>query len=97
AKVLATAGKCKEALDIIEREKMDAALLDANLRGDPVDEIAAALMNRKIPFLFVTGHEPDSLPPGFRHVSVVSKPFSQTHLLKRAAGLVHEGVGGRLG
>jgi CheY-like chemotaxis protein len=55
ATVLESTGGTKEALEIIETEKMDAALLDGNLRGSPVDEVAAALAHRKIPFLFVTG------------------------------------------
>ena len=34
----------------------DVALLDANLGGEPVDEVAAALTRRGIPFAFATGH-----------------------------------------
>ena len=58
AEVVGSAGTAKEALSLIDDTSLDAALLDANLRGHPVDEIAAALAARNIPFLFVTGYGP---------------------------------------
>ena len=93
AEVLGSTGRVSEALEMIEREQMDAVLLDGNLRGHPVDEIAAALTRRNIPFLFVTGYGPDSLPADFRHVTILSKPFSQSHLLESAARLVRRDSG----
>ena len=46
-------GTAIDALNIINNTALDAALLDANLQGDPVDEIASALAARNVPFLFV--------------------------------------------
>jgi hypothetical protein len=60
---------------------LDAALLDANLHGKPVDEIAAALTQRNVPFAFVTGYGRDSLPASFRTAPVISKPFTTEQLL----------------
>jgi CheY-like chemotaxis protein len=65
AEVMAAAATTKEALDVIERTHIDAALLDGNLRGQPVDEIAAALAARNVSFLFVTGYGAPSLPKAF--------------------------------
>ena len=65
ATVLGPAGTVREALGIIGSAPLDAAVLDANLQGHPVDEIAAALTARNVPFLFVTGYGPESLPQGF--------------------------------
>jgi two-component sensor histidine kinase len=79
-----------EALDIIGSNELDAALLDGNLQGTPVDEIAAALSRRKIPFLFVTGYGRENLPIDFRDVAVLAKPFSQAQLLQAAARLVQQ-------
>jgi CheY-like chemotaxis protein len=73
---------------LIGSKELDAALLDGNLHGQPVDEIAAALTRRKVPFLFVTGYEPESLPQAFRHVPVLSKPVRQQQLIEAAARLV---------
>jgi len=46
-------------------EECDAALVDGNLAGRPVDDIARALRNRRIPFAFVTGYGREALPRGF--------------------------------
>jgi CheY-like chemotaxis protein len=67
---------------------LDAALLDGNLHGRPVDDIAAALTRRKVPFLFVTGYGPESLPRAFSRAAILSKPFSQQQLIDAAARLV---------
>ena len=40
-------------------------LLEANLRGEPVDDVAAALTRRNIPFVFVTGYGRQALPESF--------------------------------
>jgi len=88
AEVTGSAGTAKEALKIIDNTSLDAALLDANLRGQPVDEIAAALAARNIPFLFVTGYGPESLPKAFAKTAMLAKPFSQTDLAAAVALLV---------
>jgi CheY-like chemotaxis protein len=88
AEVVASTGSAKDALHTIESKALDAALLDGNLHGRPVDDIAAALTRRKVPFLFVTGYGPESLPRAFSHAAILSKPFSQQQLIDAAARLV---------
>jgi CheY-like chemotaxis protein len=78
----------EEALHLIEGMPFDAALLDGNLRGRPVDDIAAALTRRNIPFAFVTGYGHNSLPRSFGHAAILSKPFSREQLLDAARQLV---------
>ena len=80
-------GTPDEALRLIDANTPDAALLDGNLHRRPVDEIAVALTHRKIPFLFVTGYGPDSLPTSFRNVTILTKPVSEPELLEAAARL----------
>jgi hypothetical protein len=67
-------------------------LLDGSLHGSPVDEIAAALTRRKVPFLFVTGYGRESLPQAFRNVAMLSKPFSAQQLIEAAARLVERRI-----
>jgi DNA-binding NarL/FixJ family response regulator len=55
AEIVGSVGNAPDALDIIEREEFSAALLDANLAGAPVDDIAAALTRKNVPFAFVSG------------------------------------------
>lgn len=87
AEVVASVGASKEALDVIATQELDAALLDANLRGQSVDGIAAALTRRNVPFVFVSGYGRESLPRAFRDVALLNKPYSQPQLLKVAAQL----------
>jgi PAS domain S-box-containing protein len=88
AEVIGSFGSAKEALAAIESRQMDAALLDGNLHGQPVDEIAVALTRRNVPFVFVTGYGREALPKAFRNVGILSKPFGQPQLIEAAARLV---------
>jgi len=86
--VAGPAGSVKTALQIAENTPLDGALLDGNLRGQPVDEVAAALTRRNVPFLFVSGYGRESLPRGFGNVAVLSKPFDSRQLVEAATRLL---------
>ena len=88
AKVVASVGSPKEAFEAIENRQIDAALLDGNLNGQRVDEIAAALTRHNVPFVFVSGYGRDSLPNAFRDTALLNKPFSQAQLLDAAMRLI---------
>jgi CheY-like chemotaxis protein len=88
--VAASTGSASEALDIVEGRPLDAALLDANLNGRSVDDIAAALTRRGVPFAFVTGYGRENLPQGFGTATLLAKPFSQPQLLEVAIQLIEE-------
>ncbi|SFJ06468.1 PAS domain S-box-containing protein [Sphingomonas sp. NFR04] len=72
AGVVATAS---DAMAAIADTAIDAVLLDGNLQGALVDDVAAALVARDIPFLFVSGYGRDHLPIGLDSVTVIEKPF----------------------
>lgn len=65
-----------QAKELIDGAALDAALLDVNLDGRPVDEIAGLLAERDIPFAFATGWAADNLPRPFADRPVLQKPFS---------------------
>lgn len=88
AAVLGPAATVREALGIIDSAPLDAAVLDANLQGHPVDEIAAALTARNVPFLFVTGYGPESLPRAFSRTTMLSKPFDRKQFIAAVASLL---------
>jgi PAS domain S-box-containing protein len=90
AEVLGPVGTAQDALRLIEVTLLHGALLDANLRGHPVDDIAAALTRRRVPFIFVTGYGRESLPHAFSRVAMLSKPFSVQQLLDAANQLVRQ-------
>ena len=79
--VMELAATIESARAAIALNNFDAALLDANLGGSPVDELAAALTRLNIPFAFLTGYGRESLPEAFRHAPLVSKPYSESELL----------------
>jgi CheY-like chemotaxis protein len=79
-RVLGPVGNLSEALKMGSVGVFDAALLDANLGGHKVDQLATTLTKRNIPFAFVTGYGRDTLPEAFRHIQVVTKPYEQERL-----------------
>ncbi len=87
ADVVGQAGSVDQALRLIETVELDGALVDANLRGSPVDEVAAALTRRNVPFMFVTGYGSETLPRAFSSAPVLPKPFTPVQLLDAAASL----------
>lgn len=86
--IVGPASTIHEAKVLIEESGFDAALLDANLGGHSVDELAAALTRLNIPFAFVTGYGRERMPRAFRHAPLIGKPFSPEQLVKAVAQLV---------
>jgi PAS domain S-box-containing protein len=60
---------------------IDGALVDGNLAGRPVDDIARLLRDRGVPFAFVTGYGRNALPGGFEDAPIVEKPFTQEQVV----------------
>lgn len=58
------------------RVQPDLALLDVNLRDEMVFPVADILMEREIPFVFVTGYDGSVLPPAYAHVPRLLKPLN---------------------
>jgi PAS domain S-box-containing protein len=88
ASVTGPVGSVDEALQVISTGRFDAAFLDGNLHGHPVDEVAAALTKAGTPFVFVSGYGKESLPASFSSVDVVGKPFSPDAILDMAGKLI---------
>lgn len=80
-RVIGPAGTIEAAKRLISDGQCDAALVDANLGGQPVDELADSLARERIPFAFVTGYGRDALPQDFRQSMLLGKPFSPEQLL----------------
>lgn len=87
AVVVTIAACADEALALLQTGDFDAALLDGNLQGEPVDPVAAALTARQIPFAFVTGYGRESLPGYSEDRPLISKPFDRKSLVQCAAKL----------
>ncbi|MDG2201745.1 MAG: response regulator [Phycisphaerales bacterium] len=66
----------QRAMDVIEKEEVDAAILDINLGNETSFPIALALMKRNIPFIFITGYDDLILDNNdFRDHELLRKPI----------------------
>jgi DNA-binding response OmpR family regulator len=62
------------AVDLLDKVRIDAAILDVNLEGEKVYPLADLLSERKIPFVFATGHETSAMPGRYRGFVLCEKP-----------------------
>lgn len=88
--VAGTAGNLERARQLLTNVSCDAALLDTNLSGERVDELAALLTRRNIPFAFITGYGREALPEGFHEGLLLTKPFSQDQLRAMLETLLYQ-------
>ena len=70
------------AMDIMETAPVDAAILDIRLVQELSYQVAYALRDRGIPFIFVTACRRLDLPPDLRSRPFVEKPFPPRALLQ---------------
>ncbi|KPH05846.1 response regulator (plasmid) [Rhizobium acidisoli] len=89
AKIAGPVSNVAAALALVRKRafELDGAILDINLRGASVYPVAEKLSEYKIPFVFVTGYECDSLPEPFRAAPCLNKPCDEQELLEVLAGL----------
>ncbi|MCW2392084.1 PAS domain S-box-containing protein [Sphingobium sp. B1D7B] len=77
-----------QALEQARTGQFDLVLLDGNLQGETVEDIAALLQARAIPFLMVSGYGAAQLPDLLARQPIVTKPFSAEELLRAARSLL---------
>jgi len=78
-----------EALALIEAQQIDAALLDVRLRhGDVVYPAADALVERAIPFAFMTAYAADGIDARYAEHEVLHKPFTDRDVKRVLRGIL---------
>lgn len=77
-----------EALEAVDRETYDAAVLDINLVGERIDPVSEALSKRNVPFVFLTGYGTTGLPNDYAGRPRICKPFRMAELLGTVCSLV---------
>lgn len=65
-----------KALSLIGSRPVDAAILDCNLRGQSVEDLALALSQRGIPFIFHSGYAAGQICERFKNAPFLSKPVA---------------------
>ncbi len=79
--VLGPVGNVADAEKLIEKERPDAALLDANLDGVSSVPIGVRLVGLGVPFAFCTGYDAiKNAPPEVAKALVLTKPIGDAEL-----------------
>ncbi len=88
-RVVGPADRLGTALDLLQNEDVDAAVLDVNLAGVLVWPLADALYARKIPFLLLTGFGKGlDVPLSCRKAPLIAKPLRPEEMLAALATLL---------
>ncbi len=75
------------ALALLAQQKVDAAVLDKNLDGDPADPIADVLVAQDVPFVFLTGYGSDDTEGRHGTRPHLGKPLRPIALVQAIADL----------
>ncbi len=78
--VVGPAHTVDSALTLAHGDGIDIALLDVNLSGQPVHQVADALRDKGVPMVFSTGYGEQGLRPQDRGSPVLQKPFRSADL-----------------
>lgn len=78
------------ALAALTADLPDGAVLDIDVRGTTVYPVAQFLADQNIPFLFVSGSDPDSIDQNFKSVPRLMKPVREHQLQSAVMQLFHE-------
>ncbi|HEY5380412.1 MAG TPA: response regulator, partial [Pseudolabrys sp.] len=90
--IVGPVARVKKALDIIQREEIDLAILDVNINGEETYPIADVLAARGVPFFFSTGYDKKSLRAPHQDRPTLQKPFQRQDLEKLFAEILHRDV-----
>jgi two-component SAPR family response regulator len=86
--VVGPVARRNEAMALIERERLDAAVLDINLQGEAAFQLADALVAKGVPFLFSTGYTEATVPSRYGGVPRWEKPFNPDDLARALPALL---------
>jgi len=86
--VVGPAAGVADALALIGREAIDAAVLDVNLNREKCYPVADALIRAGIPFEFSTAYSAESIEETYRHHPSVQKPHSAPELAELLSSLL---------
>ena len=86
--VMGPVARVPAALDAVDHDDYDAAVLDVNLAGERINPVADALSERDVPFMFVTGYGASALPREYAERPHIGKPFRIAELLRMLSSIL---------
>ena len=87
------AGRLSEALDAVESNAFDLAILDVNLNGEASYPIAERLAQKGVPFVFLTGYGSEGLDQQWQASPVFQKPMQRAELASLLSATEQRGPG----
>jgi CheY-like chemotaxis protein len=78
------------AIELINSQVFDAAMLDMNLNGKDSSDVADALAESGVPFAYATGNSVSDDREGFRNRPVLRKPFGDVEFNETILGLLFD-------
>jgi DNA-binding response OmpR family regulator len=83
-------GSAEKAIQMLENQKIDAAVVDANLAGSSAAPIETALRKRGIPFAVISGYSKLQLLAGLQDAPFLPKPVDPVELLAVVAMMARD-------
>ena len=74
-----------QAEDIVARQRLDAAIVDLNLRGQMASDFIRRLSVAKVPCLIVSGYGEDAIPQAVSGVPRLEKPVTPASVVDSLA------------
>src|SRR5688572_11763167 len=82
ASVIGPAPDVEQGRMLMMRQALDCAVLDVNLHGEHVFQLAGELRARGVPSIFATGYDASFLPIAFRDAIYLQKPIDMRALVR---------------
>jgi CheY-like chemotaxis protein len=83
----AEAGRLDEALTVAKQGEFDLAILDVNLNGQAITPVVDILVERGVPFVFISGYAKRGLIEAHGDVPLLQKPFQVEKLAHALAAV----------
>ena len=80
-----------DAVQAVAKAHFDVAVIDINLQGEFVYDLADELRSRGIPFVFATGYSAETIPSRFSDVLRFEKPFEPACIARHLIQLCGNG------
>lgn len=84
--VVGPTGQIDVALQLIDNEHVDAAILDIHLEGELVFPVAERLVTLDIEFVFASGYDASVLPDKFKGFVLNEKPIDLENIARALFG-----------